>query len=203
MAKFHPNRASINDAIRKAAEKLLDRENERSRAAFESGDFGQWLCGSGMLASRDRARLMAIVYGKRWSPKTKAPKTVDVEWWRGLHKETDETRAAQLAAMADPARNPNEHERAVAAKKLAGLKTTSAPGLEEHERQLAEYDWESHRQQAEYNQQRTALKAEHQKELSALRSEQRRQQAELEAEQERQLKALKAAYTRKRRAARS
>jgi hypothetical protein len=83
------------------------------------------------LRSADKAQLQKIVDGKL--------KSVDVVWWRSFHGKIDEERAAAIAAMADPTRNPNEHERKVAAVKLAALKA-KAPGLEAYEAELAAYE---------------------------------------------------------------
>jgi hypothetical protein len=72
-------------------------------------------------------------------------KTIDVEWWRNLFVEPFEAansaKLDAIAAMADPVRNPNEHERRVAERKLAEMtakKSPSPPGLEEYDRREAQ-----------------------------------------------------------------
>jgi hypothetical protein len=145
MAGFNPRRAPVNDAIRKAARNLLYRDEERWLADAELRLFGnrpetQFSDDYTRLSSRDRQRLWALGFGKTLSPKTKSLKTVDVEWWRSFHGLIYEERATRLAAMADPARNSNEHERKVAAAALARLKAKAAPGLEEHERMVAAFE---------------------------------------------------------------
>jgi hypothetical protein len=79
--------------------------------------------------------------------------------WRAIHgvtqKQVDaraqtnyQARTEALERMADPARNPNPHERSVAAAKLERLKAKgraaarppSAPGLEGHDRQQATFE---------------------------------------------------------------
>jgi hypothetical protein len=87
------------------------------------------------LSSHDRRKLNAIAKGEC--------KVIDVNWWRKIHDALFHAdparlkRKADLEARADPARNPNPHECAIAAKKLANLMAEvppSAPGLEEHDR---------------------------------------------------------------------
>jgi hypothetical protein len=92
----------ITDEIREAARKLSkDREVK--------------------LDGSDRALLAAIAAGKR--------KLIDAWWWGRVHKVVSRVRLDKIQAMADPARNPMEHERAVASRKLAGFKTRRPPGL--------------------------------------------------------------------------
>jgi hypothetical protein len=137
MAEFNPRRTPVNVAIHAAAKKLLDRDFAR----IFSGDWLETLFSNddSWLRSADTVRLRNIISGKL--------KTVDVQWWLALHRKANDERD-QVATMADPARNPNEHERKVAAAKLAGLRPKAAPGLEEYVRQLREY-----------NRQQAALKA--------------------------------------------
>jgi hypothetical protein len=84
------------------------------------------------LAEIDRRTLSNIAAGSLH--------TVEVVWWRALHG-LDAKRYAQLAKqldkllpMADPAPNPNEHERATAREKAnKTLREMIAPGLMEFE----------------------------------------------------------------------
>jgi hypothetical protein len=114
----------INDEIKQAAQKLL---KKRGVGGY--------------------AKLREIVDGKR--------KYVDVRWWREVNGVAPEQVMAEqekkfkakldaIKAMADPARNPNEHqpraaEAALAKAQAAGPPKTphlrSAPGLEEYDRQ--------------------------------------------------------------------
>jgi hypothetical protein len=92
----------ITDAMREAARKLSrDREVK--------------------LDGSDRALLRAVAEGKR--------KLIDGWWWSNVHKVVGRVKLDKLQAMADPARNPMEHERAVASRKLAGFKARRPPGL--------------------------------------------------------------------------
>jgi hypothetical protein len=78
----------------------------------------------------DTRKLDAIANGKQ--------KTIDPDWWRRVHRDSDRAdnnaKRDKLAALANPKRNPNEHERRVAADKLAQLTEAQSapPGLEEH-----------------------------------------------------------------------
>ena len=69
----------------------------------------------------DKDLLEAIAGGKR--------KLINWEWWRKFYAALDRARLAKIAAMADPARNDKEHERAVAAHKLATAKARRPPGM--------------------------------------------------------------------------
>jgi hypothetical protein len=122
-------RVPVNDKIRHAAQQLLNRNPA-------------WLY------SPDRARLRKIVSGELQS--------VDADWWRKLHfvtrrqvegrlKDKAERKLRKIKAMADPALNPNEHQRRVAEATLTkhqaklqaeidGVRPPSAPGLEEYDR---------------------------------------------------------------------
>jgi hypothetical protein len=91
----------ITDEFRAAARKLL----------HEPGAKLDW---------HDRDVLAAIAAGKR--------KLINASWWSGVHKVIDRVKLDKLRAMADPARNPMEHERAVADRKLAEFKARRPPG---------------------------------------------------------------------------
>jgi hypothetical protein len=69
------------------------------------------------LNSYDIRRLKGIADGSY--------KRLDVHWWRRVHgvahKAVNMAKRAKIAAMADPARNDNEHPRAVAAAMLDKL----------------------------------------------------------------------------------
>jgi hypothetical protein len=69
----------------------------------------------------DAARLEAVANGQR--------KLIRAEWWRKFYAAIDRARLAKIAAMADPARNDKEHERAAAARKLATAKARRPPGM--------------------------------------------------------------------------
>jgi hypothetical protein len=64
-------------------------------------------------------------------------KNIDIDKWRRLFEAVDQQKLDKLAALADPARNPNGHERANAERALAKLRAKSAPGLEEIDRAAA------------------------------------------------------------------
>jgi hypothetical protein len=71
---------------------------------------------------KDTRRLLeAIISGKR--------KLIDYNWWKKVHGDVDAKLLDKMAALADPARNPNEHERKVAAAKLAAAKAKRPPGI--------------------------------------------------------------------------
>jgi hypothetical protein len=85
----------------------------------------QLLKNAAKLDRSDRDLLEAIANGKR--------KLIDGRWWKEMHHYVvAQPRRAKLAAYADPARNDNVHERAVAAAMLAKFKspptTRLAPG---------------------------------------------------------------------------
>jgi hypothetical protein len=97
----------------------------------------------------DRAKLRQIINGKA--------KNVDVRWWREENgvaaaqaaaklEKAFEKKLAAIKAMTDPARNPNAHVRREAEAALARVQAagppkaarlTSAPGLEEYDREQA------------------------------------------------------------------
>ena len=91
-----------------------------------------------------RKRLEAIVEGKR--------KLIDEKWWSEVFGSVDSSPAkrAKIAAMADPARNSNEHERNVALAKLAAAKARRPPGLRPESPPLPENidDWVDYRKTA-------------------------------------------------------
>jgi hypothetical protein len=116
----------ITDAIRRAAQDLLEYKGER-------------------LGTDTKRRLKAI------ADPASGRKVIDPDWWREVFGEkyvhtrnpmdNAESRAklAKIKAMADPARNPNEPQRKVAeemAAKFKPPKPPSAPGLEEHDRMV-------------------------------------------------------------------
>jgi hypothetical protein len=69
----------------------------------------------------DRNLLTAISDGKR--------KLIRADWWTKHFKVVDRIKLDKLQRLADPARNPNEHERAVAGRKLDEFKAGRAPGM--------------------------------------------------------------------------
>jgi hypothetical protein len=134
----------ITDALRKAARDLLDEDAARPH---------------GRLRSEDRKQLKAIA-----DPASRR-KFIDVDWWRWVHGRkyvhayniedapANRAKVEKLEALADPKRNPNEHERKIAEAKLANFKPKqppSAPGLEEYDREQAEWKAERDRQLAEF-----------------------------------------------------
>jgi hypothetical protein len=76
-----------------------------------------------------RQALTAIASGKRTA--------INPFQWRTLWSKGNEPLVAKLEALADLKRNPNAHERAVAARKLKAARERAAPGLEAFERDLA------------------------------------------------------------------
>jgi hypothetical protein len=64
-------------------------------------------------------------------------KYIDPEWWRHVNNNVNKPKLDKVRAMADSARNPNEHERRSAETVLAKLQTPSAPGLEDYDREEA------------------------------------------------------------------
>jgi hypothetical protein len=69
----------------------------------------------------DRDLLTAISDGKR--------KLIRAHWWTKHFKVVDRTKLDKLQRMADPARNPNEYERAVAGRKFDEFKASRPPGM--------------------------------------------------------------------------
>jgi hypothetical protein len=69
----------------------------------------------------DRDLLTAISDGKR--------KLIRAHWWTKHFRVVDRIKLDKLQRLADPARNPNEHERAVADRKLGEFKGRRPPGL--------------------------------------------------------------------------
>jgi hypothetical protein len=94
----------VTNEIRESAEKLLTRHNAGETAR-----------------QRDKDILEAIADGKR--------KLIDAGWWRKVHGDVDRAKLEKIAALADPARNSSEHERAVAAAKLVAAKARRPPGM--------------------------------------------------------------------------
>jgi hypothetical protein len=91
----------VTDEIRSAAARLL-----RAQSGFDGYDLK---C------------LEAIANGKR--------KRIDGCWWREVHGEVARVKLDKISALADPTRNPNEHERKVAETKLAQARAHRPPGL--------------------------------------------------------------------------
>ena len=78
--------------------------------------------GAAKLTLADHELLDAIAGGKR--------KQIDGRWWKEIHHYVvDQPKLDKLSRLADPARNPNPHERDVARAKLAGFKAKRPPGL--------------------------------------------------------------------------
>jgi hypothetical protein len=69
----------------------------------------------------DRDLLATIANGKR--------KSIRAHWWVKHFKVVDRIKLDKLQRMADPARNPMEHERATAARKLDEFKGRRPPGM--------------------------------------------------------------------------
>jgi hypothetical protein len=80
----------------------------------------QAAAGSRTQTGSDRNKLTDIAEGKR--------KQVDALWWDKLHAPVNRDKLDKLQRLADPARNPSEHERTVAARKFASFKARTAPG---------------------------------------------------------------------------
>jgi hypothetical protein len=76
--------------------------------------------GERRLNGADCARLTGIIGGKR--------KVIDAAWWAKIHRVVDQGKLDKLAALADPVRNPNEHERRTAGRKLAEFQGRTPPG---------------------------------------------------------------------------
>jgi hypothetical protein len=73
------------------------------------------------LGGYDRNLLTAISDGKR--------KLIGDDWWTKHFKVIGRIKLDKLQRLADSARNPNEHERAVAGHKLAAFKARRPPGV--------------------------------------------------------------------------
>jgi len=54
---------------------------------------------------------------------------INADWWVKVHGTVTAAKLDKLERLADPGRNSNEHERAVAAAKLQQLNVRRAPGL--------------------------------------------------------------------------
>ena len=133
----------ITNEMREAARRLLIRHNEaetqRVEKRYQDGlESARGLAAiMGRMVNKERVRadalrerhsdrdirerLEAMVDGKR--------KLIDARWWRDVHGDVDRALLAKIAAKADPARNPFEHERAVAEAKLAAAKARRPPGI--------------------------------------------------------------------------
>lgn len=112
-------RLEITEAMREAARKVLQNPNLKMNRP-------------------DRDRLAAIADGTR--------KRIDALWWDRIHKVVDQVKLDKLQRLADPARNPMEHERAVAGRKLDELKARKPPGSRPEPRPLPDRieDWVRH-----------------------------------------------------------
>jgi hypothetical protein len=91
----------VTDEMREAARRILSKQEKEPRWSVDL--------------------LNAIADGKR--------KLIDAHWWKKIHGDVDQAKLDKIAAMTDPERNSNEHERAAAASKLASAKATRPPGL--------------------------------------------------------------------------
>ena len=134
----------VTDDVREAARRLLAKHNEeephRVEARFrERVLHAKSWCPPGKVvneayirkeveregearADKDKRKLLeAIVDGRR--------KLIDGRWWIEVHGDADRSKMEKMAAMADPLRNSNEHEREVAARKLAKEKAKRPPGV--------------------------------------------------------------------------
>jgi hypothetical protein len=69
----------------------------------------------------DRDLLTAIADGKR--------KLIRAHWWKKHFVVVDRIKLGKLQRLADPARNPNEYERAVAGRKLDAFRVGRPPGM--------------------------------------------------------------------------
>jgi hypothetical protein len=101
-ATVHMAMLKITEEMRAAARKLL----RNSALKFDRPD---------------RDLLTAIADGKR--------KLIRADWWTGHFKVVDRIKLDKLQRMADPARNPNEHERTAAGRKLDEFKARRPPGM--------------------------------------------------------------------------
>jgi hypothetical protein len=97
-----------------------DKMMERARELFKHGN----------LSIGHRAKLRRIISGE--------VKSIGSEWWRQVNDAANRRKLEKISAMADPARNPSEHQRRVAEAMIAKLRAASPPGLEEYDRQCAQ-----------------------------------------------------------------
>jgi hypothetical protein len=133
----------VTDEIREAARRLLERHNaaeterveDRYRLRLADAErlakqIGRTANKAAVRALADhehptdkalRRRFEAIVNGKR--------KQIDAGWWREVYGDVDRAKIDKLTALADEKRNDNEHERRVAAAKLAAAKARRPPGM--------------------------------------------------------------------------
>jgi hypothetical protein len=77
-----------------------------------------------------RAKLRRIINGE--------VKHIGSEWWRQVNDAANKRKLEKIRPMADPARNPNEHQRRVALAKQEAILAAPTPGLEEYDRQQAQ-----------------------------------------------------------------
>jgi hypothetical protein len=151
----------VTEKMREAARRVLARHNageaDRVEARYEIGlAQAEWHAQQlGMKVNKahvrenaaredpedkdTRKRLEVIVNGTR--------KLVDADWWRKTHGDSDRAKRDKIAALADPARNPNEHERQVAERKLKAANSRRAPGIRPEPPPLPKNldDWVDHR----------------------------------------------------------
>jgi hypothetical protein len=133
----------VTNEVREAAQRLLIRHNEAEKARAEkryqdelartkswARELGRGVnkayirerAACELPADKDlRQRLEAVAHGKR--------KLIDVGWWRKVHGDVNRKLVEKIAALADPARNPSEHERKVAEAKLKAAKARRTPGM--------------------------------------------------------------------------
>ena len=69
----------------------------------------------------DRVLLTTLSDGKR--------KLIDAHWWQKHFAAVDRVKLDKLQRLADPARNPNAHERTAANRKLDEFNARRAPGM--------------------------------------------------------------------------
>jgi hypothetical protein len=130
-------RMPVTDEIREAARRLTPSRYAKLRLPRDAEGFPRQFLHEAHPELKDPYRfwedtwkLDAIANGKQ--------KTIDPDWWRRVHRDSDRAdnnaKRDKLAALANPKRNPNEHERRVAANMLAQLTEAQSapPGLEEH-----------------------------------------------------------------------
>jgi hypothetical protein len=117
----------VTKEMREAARLLLDRHNKAVKARAEArmpANKAHIKPQSHYETYDDqdtRKRLEAITDGTR--------KLIDPGWWQKVYRKVDRAKLEKIKAMADPARNSNEHERQVAETKLAAAKARRAPGM--------------------------------------------------------------------------
>jgi hypothetical protein len=92
----------------------------------------------------ERAREL-IKYSSSWHDRAKLRRIIDgevkglgSEWWRKINNAANRDKLEKIRPMADPACNPNEHQRRIAEERIAKLEAASPPGLDEYDRRQAE-----------------------------------------------------------------